>query len=105
MKYLITFGIMVATALTYFLGVYQGKSEMITPKINVVECPSLAPTIAKSYVEIEGSDCTERQGGYRDLLQPTGLWGMRVFECWKLEQTIENYCAENPLHCGDKVGT
>jgi hypothetical protein len=64
--------------------------------ITTAECPTLQPTENISYISIEGMKCEEREGSYTDLLQPSGLWGNRLYSCWKLEIPIEEWCKTNP---------
>lgn len=70
------------------------------------ECTNIGETIKtieieKEIINWEGWKCEKIQSSYFDLRQPTGVWGNIKLNCWKLEQTIEDYCKENPTHCNN----
>jgi hypothetical protein len=67
-----------------------------TVKVTTAECPYLAPNVVQNIVEFEGWKCEANKGSFRDLVQPDGLWVRQTFDCWKHEQTLEEFEKSNP---------
>lgn len=63
--------------------------------ITTAECPALASEV--KMVEMEGGWQCEEPESYSDLLQPSGYWINKRFDCWKMKQTIEEWRKNSKL--------
>ena len=79
--------------LTYFVFTADKKCTVIENNIDKTK------TVIET--NIDDWNCIEVEDTYTDLLQPSGVWGFKTFNCNKLEKTIEEYCFEYPERCID----
>ena len=80
------------------LGFFMGASFYTTPiEVTTAQCPTLAPEI--KLVEMkEGWRC-EEPDYFTDLLQPSGYWINKTFNCWRLEMSVDEFCSKHPKSC------
>ena len=87
---IILLGIGGFAAVLWATGNFGGKIEITT-----AECP-MAPTV-QTVTQMDGGwKCTSHEDYDGDLLQPSGYWVNQIFDCWKKEMTIEEYCDKYP---------
>ena len=84
--YIIT--LLVAIIVGGIIGITSKEKSVI--EVTTASCPMLFPEVKR--VEIDkGWICTEPQIHKRDLLQPSGLWINKQFDCWKLADDKEKF--------------